>query len=68
MAELGRDTHAHRVAVDHLKTAADAYMAAFTTKKDALENMADDFCRFIAEEQYPSGWNGMVHFIMKAAG
>jgi hypothetical protein len=57
----------HDVAVERLKAAADAYVAAFG-EKEGLENMAEDFCRFVAEVRYPAGWAGMVQYIMKAAG
>ncbi len=57
----------HGAAIDRLKRTADAYVAAFGDK-EGLQHMAEDFCRFIAEERYPGGWAGMVQFIMKNAG
>ncbi|MDD4937130.1 MAG: hypothetical protein PHT60_15310 [Acidiphilium sp.] len=53
--------------VDDLKRLGERYAALYGAR-EGLEIMGDDFCRIVADVQYPNGWLGMVQFLMRAAG
>ncbi|WP_334151465.1 hypothetical protein [Hyphomicrobium sp.] len=64
---MSRNSEAHTAAIEVLKAAAKVYIEAFGPKA-GIENMAEDFCRYVAERQYPEGWAGIVQHIVKVSG